>query len=781
MSRYGNLLNDTSQRKALEALLNGTNELPANALGPGSVPRLVADELQDLGVPVTRFGADPTGATDSSTAIAAALNSGEPLLIFPRGANFLMAASAVRTVTSPVRLLMTGATLTLADGAIVNSDGDYDQHVCMLDFRGPDLLEIIGGTFDGNRSGQTYPATATGILLGSGGNGYRDNGMVRVTARSSSVGGGKVRISGTLFKESYLNGLALIEVDDADIEATFEDCTWNGLAFSSCEKVVVRDGSRFKRCGVSTQWPVEKMPGGSDRAGIQCRGRSALWTEETQGYPVLSGDPRPNGVVKVGAVVAEDCAIEGLYFRAVRTLRITGATAIDPGNSVADGYAFKPAGIWYEWAVDAKLTDCTVEMTDLPGGQDQPDGFVCFNMEDDDGTTTGGDTVPLAGPGRGELTNCHVKFRRALGGSTTRAFERGFRVNQWTKLRGCSAFDVDGPGLYASNSASFVAGRITGLDVDGFETGNCRAIAELTQHSGGEGVAGAAQASLRNLRFANMWDDGVGAEDRILIKTPSTWNAVSVDIEIAGLCGDATNAVGSGNNFIGARIRGDNTSMIDMHGWKVQNTYEAAQVYNFNYCRFARSRVEGGRTTVDHLASTGQANSGTLVIEDIDSLNLTTAGIVLSPATYTLDRLILQKLRLVSSSAVGILSGYNPTYHLALSAGEDVQAFGSHSLPATLQRSVAADAGNAALTLTTWSPRYQRFNTAITADRAVTLPSSGVKNGDWFSIYRTENATGAFNVNVGSGPLVALNAVKMGCIVRHNGSAWMLWSVWTNP
>lgn len=51
-----------------------TDVTPANALGPGSVARSVEDELRQIRVPVTRFGADPAGVRDSTQAFQDAIH-----------------------------------------------------------------------------------------------------------------------------------------------------------------------------------------------------------------------------------------------------------------------------------------------------------------------------------------------------------------------------------------------------------------------------------------------------------------------------------------------------------------------------------------------------------------------------------------------------------------------------------------------------------------------------------------------------------------------------------
>jgi len=94
--------------------------------------------------------------------------------------------------------------------------------------------------------------------------------------------------------------------------------------------------------------------------------------------------------------------------------------------------------------------------------------------------------------------------------------------------------------------------------------------------------------------------------------------------------------------------------------------------------------------------------------------------------------------------------------------------------------SVSADNGDAAKTLTPWVDRTstnceptQRWATALTADRAVTLSTTGALVGMKWRVVRQASATGAFNLNVGTGPLKAL-AVGQWCDVEYTGSAWIL-------
>ena len=89
--------------------------------------------------------------------------------------------------------------------------------------------------------------------------------------------------------------------------------------------------------------------------------------------------------------------------------------------------------------------------------------------------------------------------------------------------------------------------------------------------------------------------------------------------------------------------------------------------------------------------------------------------------------------------------------------------------------SVSTDNGDAAVTLTAGkNALVQRWSTAITADRAVTLSTTGAYTGASFRVVRESTCTGAFNLNVGTGPLKALGTSGTWCDVAFNGSTWQL-------
>ncbi len=88
---------------------------------------------------------------------------------------------------------------------------------------------------------------------------------------------------------------------------------------------------------------------------------------------------------------------------------------------------------------------------------------------------------------------------------------------------------------------------------------------------------------------------------------------------------------------------------------------------------------------------------------------------------------------------------------------------------------VSGDNGNAGTTLTIGSDAStQIWATVLTADRSVTLDTTGAYKGAKWRVVRKASATGAFNINVGSGPLKAMATAGSFADFEYDGSAWFL-------
>lgn len=95
-----------------------------------------------------------------------------------------------------------------------------------------------------------------------------------------------------------------------------------------------------------------------------------------------------------------------------------------------------------------------------------------------------------------------------------------------------------------------------------------------------------------------------------------------------------------------------------------------------------------------------------------------------------------------------------------------------HKVVTSLVYSISADNGDSNITLTQdTSALTQRFNTALTTNRTITLNTSKANRGARFRIVRESGATGGSTLDVGG--LKSL-AVSEWADVEFSGSAWIL-------
>ena len=88
-----------------------------------------------------------------------------------------------------------------------------------------------------------------------------------------------------------------------------------------------------------------------------------------------------------------------------------------------------------------------------------------------------------------------------------------------------------------------------------------------------------------------------------------------------------------------------------------------------------------------------------------------------------------------------------------------------------IKNTVGTDIGDADITLTVGDAPIQLYDTTLTANRTVTLSTTGATNGDKFRIVRT--GLGAYTIDVG-GLKTMPSATAAYVEVSFNGTAWIL-------
>lgn len=285
---------------------------------------------------------------------------------------------------------------------------------------------------------------------------------------------------------------------------------------------------------------------------------------------------------------------------------------------------------------------------------------------------------------------------------------------------------------------------------------------------------------------------GSGKTARYLTFSGNNFIYTSTGTNRAGiyLAGDCEFAHISGNNFKGpgSGQSGGRAVFLDtvindvsvignrFSGWeRPMALYSAAADAYINITFNANDCAEDMTSAGSWLANEGSATIGSNVVQ---MWNTTSAGV--NNARNFLDKSANRLLEWsdsfnnpnsnisggVGSIYVVPIANRNPGYWLK------ENGTGNTGWRGIITNSVSADKGNADATLTPGTSEHTNlWATTLTADRTVTLATSNVQAGARFRIVRT--AAGAFNLNVGTGPLKALAASEW-CDVEYNGSAWLL-------
>lgn len=276
---------------------------------------------------------------------------------------------------------------------------------------------------------------------------------------------------------------------------------------------------------------------------------------------------------------------------------------------------------------------------------------------------------------------------------------------------------------------------ITGNRVSGKSGVGCRGV--LLEVNSGYDLFDAITItgnSFTDCRYGIEATNAAAARIENLTITGNTFTRCSQNGEAIISITKAQGVVVSGNSLYENVSSSDGVSLTDVVGGTVQAN--VIRLPNSGACRCIRMLTTTASIVVDGNFCSGGANS---VGVDLAS---TVTNVTIGPG----------------NNVVGCTSGF------IMSTGTGhriVQAPG-----------VSADVGNAAKTIGFNDEPTQRWDTPITADRAVTLPAATVKMR--WRIVRGASCTGAFNINVGTGPLKALGTAGTWCDVESDGTNYVL-------
>lgn len=287
-----------------------------------------------------------------------------------------------------VGLIIKGrGTIKRAENMIVNVDGDSSNFSPLIRIQGAPNVELSGSwKIDGNRDGQVYPETDN--TIGRGSKPWRHNAEIEITPDISNTNRSKsIRIDFGGVENSYLNGLALWQVEDAKVSGgTFKNTTWNGITGAGVTDVSIT-GERcyFYRCASYDAFDTNRVQG--DRAGIQFREFAIGFTAETEGLPTISSGEFAEGGINSGITIIgasfKECSVESIYIRAGFDCTVSHNKSYDCGyKRLYSSGRYYPAHIWLE---SGQYTCChnNLIQTKVEAGDMQPDGLRITTLAGD--------------------------------------------------------------------------------------------------------------------------------------------------------------------------------------------------------------------------------------------------------------------------------------------------------------------------------------------------------------------------------------------------------------
>lgn len=185
------------------------------------------------------------------------------------------------------------------------------------------------------------------------------------------------------------------------------------------------------------------------------------------------------------------------------------------------------------------------------------------------------------------------------------------------------------------------------------------------------------------------------------------------------------------------------------------------QNIRFDSCRWTKSR--SGGDSINGTFPTSIDGNGLIIHNNTVERLVGVTGHFFLYGIYSGERTnIINVIGIPSPAAAALfLFEFGPSLDSFIYDGSVVFSVPRARFPASIDRKngdalgVRTNAADANATLTPGTDaRSQRFTGVLTADRTVTLSTTGAKEGNRFRISRTGG--GAFNLNVGTGPLKAM-------------------------
>ncbi len=652
----------TGRTEALaSAIIAAASQTDVTATGTVAA-RSLGDRFLDW-VTLKDWGAIGDGVTDDTVAWQTACEAIDNNILVITEGTYIIGDKG--TVTNKGAIFVhKGAILKLKDGTILNTDSSSNHFTPILRIEGVDGFVIDGIEIDGNRDGQTYPATLSNFGRG-GSNSRRHNGCIEVC--SNGVDKSKnITIQNSTIYNSYLSGCMFIQCEGVRItNNTTKNNTWNG--FGGGENTdVIASGNKSYRDGVSTDFPDTQNSG--DRGAFQFRELGSGVTTATDGLPIITGTDRTNtSIIIVNNYIEESCVI-GAFIRACKGGIMTNNTVKNVGYSRAST-DYIPAALWMEWG-DGQVRDNNIiqDRDNSASGWLKPDAIVAFGLTGDGGQGSAqAQDVLIDGTYTVSVTGNKIYCGQNYDGVVNYTTDARKEINFLRGIRSDIGANLDGNTIEGTESSfislladqNFSALWPKRIKIRNNIMWNSTASNPITITGG----AGSPAGSLEDIEITgntifDLRSVATGGEDRIVIHMVSNFTSVPViNLNISRNTVDCSNSADAAKLYLFTRLRGDETSYsIRVHNNRVNTPSALATMTKFAALSIKDNTVQ---SPTSGFAFALAANCGMLEISENKFLGCTSSLGVFTPGAFTMDVLIM-KGNTFTGSTTTFMSGLTP-------------------------------------------------------------------------------------------------------------------------
>ncbi|TMV52655.1 hypothetical protein FE783_00200 [Paenibacillus mesophilus] len=501
-------------------------------------------------------------AVGNSAALQAAL--AYPLSVLTAYGTYAFANESVADLGQNGELDLSGdCRFRLAAGSIVNTDSNYGNHKAILRVQGGKRFSIRGVAFDGNRDGQTYPATRNSF--GRGTVPRRTNGILEVCPSGSAYRPQTVIVERCSFENAYLSGAMFIQCDSVIIRNNESaDNTINGFGGAGFASLLF-EGNTSRRDGWSDIYTSDRYEG--DRAQLQIREWPKDYTAATEGIPVIAiAESERNKQIVVRGNTSDQAGVIGLFVRSCEQCLITDNVIRNVGYKRRSG-SYSPTAIWGDFGKFTISGNDIMTQAVQPGDM-LPDGIRVVSFTGNGIDKTGGPWISMRGRYYSVISDNQITCGQTFG---TGSFNdnankrllnnKGIIVTSECLVRGNVIEGCANIPIEAINDDNFNNEALRDVGVCGNEIFNTTGSSIINLRSYGSPTGNPRSFDISGNKVYDVRSATAGSDARQMVQFSQAWVGIEVqDVTVADNRFYCLNTADASKNYSGVRFRGSSGS-----------------------------------------------------------------------------------------------------------------------------------------------------------------------------------------------------------------------------